>query len=210
MSSLEHKEGNLYLFRSGGENVTLHQRETQSSAREAGALFQEGLAWEEKKDLDTAKACYQKAVGLVPGLAGGWLNLGSCHYEQRNFAEAEKCYRKAIEVDADYSRAHFNLGNLLVGRGCPISAIEHYEKALAVNPRFGDAHFNLAIEYASCGRKLEAIKHYRAFLKWGSGESFQSTARAQIRKLREELGMSRKIVLMPIAIEAVKATVDAG
>lgn len=62
------------------------------------------------KDYESARECFQKALGKEPHSPSLLNNLGLVCTSEEKYAEAENNFKKAIEVDPDYSPAYFNLG----------------------------------------------------------------------------------------------------
>ncbi|MDP8228721.1 MAG: tetratricopeptide repeat protein, partial [Candidatus Electryoneaceae bacterium] len=72
--------------------------------------FNSGNDHYEAGNLDAALAAYRKAIGLKPGLAGAYNNLGIVLDDLYDFDGALEAYREAIELKPDNGDVYYNLG----------------------------------------------------------------------------------------------------
>ena len=147
--------------------------------------FQRGLECEHSGAVQDAIKAYESAVGLDPGSAGAWLNLGTIYFNARQFPRAESYYKRALEADPEYALAHFNLANLYDERGNYRAALEHYRHAVRLHAAYADAHYNLALLYQGSGHVMEAVRHWKIYLKLDPGSSWGAIARRELEKLRK-------------------------
>lgn len=87
---------------------------------------------------------YQQAVGLDPGLAPAWHNLGGLLAATGALAEAEDAFVRVVKIDRKHARAWCNLGVVRRRRGRIEQACRALKKAIALRPDYGLALANLA------------------------------------------------------------------
>lgn len=133
----------------------------------AGDWFERGVALEDD-DPEGARAAYERAVTLDPGLADAWVNLGRLAHEAGDPATAARCYHEALHGDEADPVTHFNLALACEDLDRAVDAAAHYRRAVAINPRFADAHYNLSQLLSRIGRRDEAVRHmvrYRQLMR---------------------------------------------
>ncbi len=133
---------------------------------DADRWFECGLGME-ATDLEAALRAYRRAVELVPGYAGAWINWGRLLHQHGRHAEAEGIYRQALIQCGPDALLWFNLGVLLEDEGHVGSALDAYQRAIGEDPSLADCHYNLARLYDSLGKPQHAIRHlgqYRRLL----------------------------------------------
>lgn len=111
---------------------------------------------------ERARAAYERALELDPGVAGAHVNLGRQLHLSGELGRAEPHYREAVRLAPDDPTPHFNLGVLLEELGRREEAILAYRQAILRDPDFADAHCNLALLLESLGRRQEAMRHLMA------------------------------------------------
>jgi tetratricopeptide (TPR) repeat protein len=115
---------------------------TPSSAQQAQAWLETGLAQFQKQDYDAALASFTKALEMEPKSAVAYNMLGMAYrfkYNQvRNQELKDKeiaAFQKAIEVDPNYWVALINLGATYYFSGEKAKAAPLFKKALELNPQ---------------------------------------------------------------------------
>ena len=111
---------------------------------------------------EQARAAYQHALDLDPGLADAHVNLGRLFHMAGELGRAEPHYREAVRLDPDDPTPHFNLGALLEEVGRREEAVHAYRQAILRDPDFADAQCNLGLLLESLGRRQEALRHLSA------------------------------------------------
>lgn len=97
-----------------------------------------------RKNYDSAKFYYLKAIEVAPRWSYPFNNLGTLHTTTKNKKEAIKNYETALSIDPDFGHIYNNLGNMFEGE----KAIEYYLKALAVDSSGGATYnYNIGKEY---------------------------------------------------------------
>ena len=135
-----------------------------SGAERARLAFECGIDLEDDDPKRAAEA-YREALGLDPGLADAWVNLGRLVHDAGDAAEAVRLYERALPLTPDDPILHFNLALALEDARGAEAAAAHYERALALDPDFADAHWNLAGLCEELGRRADALRHYHAYKK---------------------------------------------
>lgn len=110
-----------------------------------------------------ARAAYERALALDPGLADAHVNLGRLLHEQGQPAEAATHYRQALLATGRSAVAAYNLGVALEDLKRPAEAIAAYCRALDADELLPEAHYNLARLYEARGEGAAALRHYRTY-----------------------------------------------
>ena len=97
----------------------------------------------EFKELQKAKASYQKAIKLRPSLASAQNNLGLVLSEMGDSKAAIECYKKALEINPNQASAHSNLGRIYTETGEFKKAMESHQMAIKLEPENLVHHFYL-------------------------------------------------------------------
>lgn len=92
-------------------------------------------------DINSAIACYQKAITIQPD-AVVYLNLGRIFFEQDKLSDAIACYRQALAINPRFSDAYFNLGLALQNSNID-DAIACHRNVLALEPHHLAARMKL-------------------------------------------------------------------
>jgi tetratricopeptide (TPR) repeat protein len=119
---------------------------------------------EELPVVNEALAFWRVAVGLRPGNAPTYNNLGLALQAQGDVKGAIACWRKALALEPTYAPPHNNLGNALLAQGDVKGAIACYRKALDLDPKDAKAHYNLGNALHKQGDVKGAIACYQKAL----------------------------------------------
>jgi Flp pilus assembly protein TadD len=120
------------------------------------ALYNSGVALQEKGEWDAAVRAFREAVGADPALVEGWNGLGSALMRQGKKVEAEAAFEKALSLDPGYFAAVMNIGLLRLEEGRADEAASLFSRAAALSPRNPAPRVNLAIAQGRLGRIAEA------------------------------------------------------
>ncbi len=106
--------------------------------RRIGARYAEqGLAAEDRKDVNAAVAAYQKAIEYDPASGKAHFNLGAIYLESRRFQLAEEEYRTLVQTNAsDYEAQYWLAESILAQPLTPerkLEACELLKQSLATN-----------------------------------------------------------------------------
>jgi tetratricopeptide (TPR) repeat protein len=92
------------------------QPQLSSKEEQARAYRNQGLAFQNTGDLESARAYYQKAIELDPTFAAAHNDLGVI-YEATGLSDrAEQAYLQAVKLDATFLSAYSNLALFYEGR----------------------------------------------------------------------------------------------
>ncbi len=113
--------------------------------------------------LAAARHAYETALGLEPGLAAAWTNLGGLLAEIGDLEGAREHFEQALRCDPDQVEALCNLAELAMRDGDHESAITTYRHVLRTTPDWIEAHYGLARALLAVGGKLQALAHLERF-----------------------------------------------
>ena len=102
-----------------------------------------GIIFQELREIQKAKDCYEKVIEINPNHMNAYNNLGIIFQELGNLQKAKDCYEKAIEINPNYSNAYNNLGTIFQELGENQKAKDCYEKAIEINPNYIEAYWNM-------------------------------------------------------------------
>ncbi|HUF86557.1 MAG TPA: FlgO family outer membrane protein [Thermohalobaculum sp.] len=146
-------------------------RSRAGDALTAWECFQLGL-WHlyrfTEAELETARACFERAVRLDPGLAPAYARLAYVHiqlgfygpYAERSarLEDAIDLSRKALALDDRDPAAWVSLGRALaLEGGAGERGLDELRTAVALDPSFAQAHFALAQAYCRLDQADEAL-----------------------------------------------------
>jgi tetratricopeptide (TPR) repeat protein len=98
------------------------------------ALINLGMLSYEQGDLESASACFLRAVKVEPDNAVGHFNLGSVLDELAQLELARQHLRIAVRLDPRYADAHYNLAFVCDKLGSSIEARQHWQLYIQLDP----------------------------------------------------------------------------
>lgn len=119
-----------------------------------------------------AEASFRQALGLAPGTAALYYNVGNALREQGRVAEAEICYRTAAGIMPEFAEAHYNRAAMLQSLGLLSESERSYAMAIARQPDFAQAHNNRGTVLADLGHLRQAEQCYREALRLKPDHAF--------------------------------------
>ncbi len=161
---------------------------------------------EQKGDAEGAIAAYRQAVGLSPGYAAAWMELGLVLNRLDRLDDALEALRRAVLAEPDDALAYYNFGCVLDRAGLADKARDVYEEAVRLKPDFVEAHHGLAGAWKLLNDFDAALKSYRRAIKAAKarGPDFAPAHAGLANTLRElghtdeaREGFARAIVLDP-------------
>jgi predicted O-linked N-acetylglucosamine transferase (SPINDLY family) len=128
------------------------------------AAFEGAVRRHQAGDLAGAEQEYLRVIGLDPGHADAWSNLGSVRAALGRFEEAAACYQRALQLRPKHAAALFNLGNAHLRLGRPDDALACFEAARPLNPPTDQLFAQTGRALAALGRFAEAAGAFRNHL----------------------------------------------
>jgi len=101
--------------------------------------------YRERGDCRSAVGEYERAIAILPGEVGAWLNLGICRAELGEPDLARQAFEEAMARAPGLAGPHFDLGLLAEKRGDRDEARRQYRAALALDPTHERARGRLAV-----------------------------------------------------------------
>ena len=143
----------------GGANTT------SRAEQEALLLLEEGIAFEQQGNTETALQRFDAAIALTPHLGRAHFCRGNILLDQGNAQAALDAYATALIHKPDSAAAHYNMGNACVRLGRHEDAVAAYRKAIALKADFADAQVALGGALEELGKPDDAVAHYRRALE---------------------------------------------
>jgi DNA-binding transcriptional MerR regulator len=124
-------------------------------------------AWEGEDEEDAAfvaaRAAYERAIELDPGLAAAYTNLGSMLAAVGDLDGARDLFDEALGCDGDQPEAQANLAALAFETGDPETAIAGYRLLLRGHPDHLEAQYGLGRALLAVGKEAHALAHLERF-----------------------------------------------
>lgn len=98
------------------------------------ALINLGMLSYEQGDLESASACFLRAVNCDPDNAVAHFNLGSVLDELGHLEAARRHLRIAVRIDPNYPDAHYNLAFVCDKLGSAFEARQHWQHYIRLDP----------------------------------------------------------------------------
>ena len=171
-----------------GAEAALDLALTLSPGSKWALLWKGIVAQNYRRDLDTARLFYGKALAVDPKFDMALYNLGATYVvgEQKDYATARKYYFKALKVNPDYKEACYAIGMTYGYEDNYMVAKVWMEKAVALDPGFLIAHKFLGVVLGEMKDFEGAISSYDAALHLDP-----MNADIYVRKAKMELALDR-------------------
>jgi Tfp pilus assembly protein PilF/peroxiredoxin len=140
--------------------VVAFERAAQASPS-ASTLYRLGTLLAKSGEAGRARAAFERALALQPGLAEASNDLGALLAQGGEIEAAIERFRAALASTPDYPDALNNLGYALLLTGRDEEARALYEKALALQPDFPEALNNLGLLFGRAGELERAERLFR-------------------------------------------------
>jgi superkiller protein 3 len=150
--------GTLYLIRSEFDQAIV-EFETCLKDPEyltpEKALYNLGVAYFNKKDLDKSIHYYDRSLQIMPDQINALHNVGFCYELKKDFAQAANYYKRALAVEPDFKEALFRLGTVRMEQADYTDAVKHFRKALKLDPDYLPALYQLGRALVKAGDPKE-------------------------------------------------------
>ncbi len=114
--------------------LVVYQQILLQDPKNAKALNQAGIAYQELGGLDSAERYYKKAMRADKTFSSPVCNFGTVEFERRNYDKAISLYKRAIVIGGDTSSLYMNLGYAYFSSEQYVLAMDSFAKALALDP----------------------------------------------------------------------------
>lgn len=115
-----------------------------TESKEAFELFQKGLEYLDKEDLDKAQSCFEAALKEDSKFTEAYDELGIIFYHKGDYKKAIKMYKKAISLDKTLAVPYINLGlTYYTMKNYPESAY-YYSELAKINKDDPESYYGLA------------------------------------------------------------------
>ncbi len=125
----------------------------------------------------------REAVGMDPGNARAWGNLGAMQIHVGQFSDAYNSLREAKQLAPRSPEVAFNLAIYFARSGEPSQAIDAYRQAIALKPEMEEAYIGLARVLVEDNQFAEARGVLRAFLDRFPRSSQRAAAESALAEL---------------------------
>ena len=137
---------------------------TETRAREAEALVDEGNAHRAAGRAEDAERSYRRALKTQP-LPAAHLLIGALAQDGGRLEEAAEHYHDAVEIDPAFSLAWYRLGELRFLEGQYLEAAEYLERAVELDPAQPHWQLALGVARARSNQLLGAKQAFEAALR---------------------------------------------
>jgi tetratricopeptide (TPR) repeat protein len=128
----------------------------------AAASFREGIAAQQRGELEQAAAAYEQAIAAEPRFAEAHANLGAVLARLGKYEAAVSCYERALAIQPALNAARLNLGLAHYRAGALTKAVQAFTAAHASEPSLLQARQLLGLVLVELGRDEEALPHLEA------------------------------------------------
>jgi len=122
---------------------------TRQRPQNGRAWINLGSSYSRAGRFDSAAACFQRAIELLPAhalaRATAYANLATVRFAQGRYSEAITHLSEALRLNPYDGNAHYDLACALEKRGDREQAMVHLRTAIRLQPDHGPAHYNLSV-----------------------------------------------------------------
>lgn len=161
------------------------------------ALYNLGLVYEKKEDLDTALKQYQEATRLQPSYGPAYYRMGQVLELLKRLDEARRAYGKAIEYSPDLVEAHLRYGVLCYMAGDLENTLYSLNRVVKLSP-----HSPMAEEARKYLDRLQSII--------GGTSSRSASIRSSARMANVEIVSEKDLVYHESGTVSPRESKDAG
>ncbi len=131
------------------EAMAAFQRVVEDDPDHAGAWFNLGTIYLNKKMYPDAERCLRKAVRQNPQDSDAWNNLGMIAGEQEKYDEALEDFRQSAMANPNHLLAVQNMMRIYQFQARPVDAQKALEELIAKAPGIADLHLGLAMTFVA-------------------------------------------------------------
>lgn len=155
---------------------TLWNDVVRKSPGKARPIYNRGLVYESRRELDKAITDYSKAIMLEPNFYAAYNNRGDVYKRKGEPDKAMDDFNKAIEINPGGYEAYNNRGSAYQYKGDLDRAIADFSQAVEIKPDYDKAYSNRGNAYQSKGEFDRALSDYNKALEIrpGSYEAYNN------------------------------------
>lgn len=161
---------------SGGEGdeermmqaISFYERAVAVSPCCAEALYNLGVAYGERGEVDKAIFAYRSAIKENPKCAEAYNNLGVLYRGKGLMGMAMHSYEAAVRAQPNFPQALNNLAVMYTQQGRASEALDLLQAAILVDPGYVEAWNNLGVLQRDVGEAEDAIDSYKRCVALGS------------------------------------------
>lgn len=120
---------------------------------------------QERKEIESAIALYEKAIAINPQLFSAYRNLGEIYAENNQWEKAINCYQNAYQLQPQSWLILQKIGNIFLTKEDLITAAIYFQRSININPNFPWSHNNLGIIMEKMGVIEQAIYCYEKVIE---------------------------------------------
>lgn len=133
----------------------------QTNISKAADFYDQGIAFQDKGQLDEAIQCYQKVINLNKNHTSAFYNLGVAFHKKGQIDKAILHYEIAIGLNQEFSDAHYNLGTAYKEKDLLDEAIICFQRVLQLKPDNAAAYYNFGNIFVAKGQLNDAMQYYQ-------------------------------------------------
>lgn len=123
--------------------------------------YSEGHKFYKRKDFNSAREEYEKAVAVDPSFASGFYQLALIAKREGDYNTSEKYYRDAVTSDPTHYKSWYGLGSLYAQMGNNAKSIESLKMSISINPGYEKAYYVIAQVYESQKNYTQATQNLK-------------------------------------------------
>lgn len=156
------------------------------------ALVFAGRVYQQRGNLQEAKALFERAIVNDPPDPNIYLYLGRIYWNVNDLANAERIFRRMVSNFPDSYAAHYFIGKVLGASGKYDQALKAFQHSLDLEPSFEEPRFEMVKIYKSLHNTDAVIKTYQEILEYypGNIEAAMELALHYRNTKRPELGLA--------------------
>jgi protein O-GlcNAc transferase len=150
--------------------LSFYERAVAVSPCCAEALYNLGVAYAERGEVDKAIFAYRSAIKENPKCAEAHNNLGVLYRTKGLMGLALHSYEAAVQAQPTFPQALNNLAVMYTLQGRATEALDLLRAAIVVDPGYGEAWNNMGVLQRDVGEAEDAIESYKKCVALGSRE----------------------------------------